>query len=72
MAGISRLLTSGEAAGILRISVRSLWSLTSPRGPIVAVRIGKSVRYDEGEIQGYIDMVKERSGGIHTEPGNAY
>jgi hypothetical protein len=39
------LLTQREAAESLGICERSLWGLTAPRGPIPAVRLGKSVRY---------------------------
>jgi len=34
-----------DAARMLSISERALWSLTSPRGPVPAVRLGRSVRY---------------------------
>jgi excisionase family DNA binding protein len=39
------LLNQREAAESLGISERSLWGLTEPRGPIPAVRVGRSVRY---------------------------
>ena len=39
------LLRDREAAELLGISPRKLWELTSPRGPIKCVRIGRSVRY---------------------------
>lgn len=40
------LVTAREAAELLGdISERKLWSMTSPRGPIPVVRIGKLVRY---------------------------
>lgn len=48
------LLTTKEAAMILRVSERSLWTLTSPRGPIRAVRMGRSVRYSPQVIEDYI------------------
>ena len=51
------LLTSKEAAAILRVSERTLWSITSPRGPIRPVRIGpRSVRYAPAVIQEYIEV----------------
>ena len=40
------LLTSDQAAAVLQLSPRTLWSLTQPRGPISAVRLGHLVRYD--------------------------
>lgn len=48
------LLTTKEAAMILRVSERSLWTMTSPRGPIRAVRMGRSVRYAPQVIEDYI------------------
>jgi hypothetical protein len=33
------LLTSRQAAEALSISERTLWELTAPRGPIVAIRL---------------------------------
>lgn len=41
----ANLLTPREAAKSLRISPRTLWAMTKPRGTIPAVRIGKLVRY---------------------------
>jgi excisionase family DNA binding protein len=48
------LLTPLEAADALRISPKSLYSLTSPRGPIRAVRIGRSVRYAASTLAKWI------------------
>jgi hypothetical protein len=48
------LLTAPEAALVLRISERVLWSLTAPRGPIPTVRIGRCLRYSVAELQGVI------------------
>lgn len=48
------LLTTKEAAMILRVSERTLWTLTSPRGSIRAVRIGRLVRYAPQVIEEYI------------------
>lgn len=39
------LLKPVEAALALGISLKSLWSLTAPRGPLPVVRLGRSVRY---------------------------
>ena len=39
------LMTSQQVAKFLQVSERTLWELTEPRGPIPAVRIGRSVRY---------------------------
>lgn len=39
------LVDAAEAAKLLSISARTLWSLTQPRGPIAVKRIGRAVRY---------------------------
>jgi hypothetical protein len=48
------LLTAREAAEVLRISEKKLWSLSSPRGPIPVVRLDRSVRYAVAELQAVI------------------
>ena len=48
------LLTAREAADVLRLSEKSLWSLTSPRGPIPVVRLGRSVRYSVASLEAWI------------------
>jgi hypothetical protein len=40
------LLHARDAAEALSISTRTLWTLTQPRGPIPAVRLGCRVLYD--------------------------
>ena len=52
------LLTPREAAEALRISDRKLWGLTAS-GEIPCVRIGRSVRYDISDLQGWIEERKE-------------
>ncbi|MHC4877290.1 MAG: helix-turn-helix domain-containing protein [Planctomycetota bacterium] len=47
------LLTTQEAADVLRISMRTLWSLTQD-GDIPSVRVGRSVRYDQGDLADWI------------------
>ena len=44
-AGGQLLFGLREAAAMLSISDRTLWALTTPRGPIPSVRIGRAVRY---------------------------
>ena len=53
------LLTAREAAVALRVSERTLWSLTAPRGTIPAVRINRSVRYAVDDLRRWIDAQKE-------------
>ena len=54
------LLTVKEAAALLAISARTLWSLTAPRGPIRPVRVrGRSIRCAPSELQRWIDAQQE-------------
>ena len=55
------LLTAPEAAKRLAICQKSLWSITHPRGPLCCVRIGRSVRYSEQDIDAFV--AAQRSGG---------
>ncbi len=52
------LLTVRQAAARLNISERLLWSWTSPRGPIRAVRFGRCLRYDERDLDAVIEAQK--------------
>ncbi|MBI1314105.1 helix-turn-helix domain-containing protein [bacterium] len=47
------LLTTQEAADVLRISLRTLWTLTQ-EGEIPSVRVGRSVRYDQTDLADWI------------------
>ena len=49
------LLTPREAAYRLGISVRHLWSLTRPRGPIPSVRLGRRVFYRPEDLASFIE-----------------
>jgi hypothetical protein len=49
------LLTIRETAAALRISERTLWSMTQPRGPIPVVRIGVRTLYDPRALQDWIE-----------------
>jgi excisionase family DNA binding protein len=55
------LLTPRAAAASLSVSQRTLWSLTHPRGPIRAVRIGRAVRYATDALRDYV--VSQQRGG---------
>jgi excisionase family DNA binding protein len=46
------LLTPREAAEMLAISTRTLWTLTD-RGEIAATRIGRAVRYQIDELRAF-------------------
>ena len=51
------LLTAREAADVLRISERTLWTLTQ-EGELPSVRVGRSVRYDQGDLAEWITSRK--------------
>lgn len=48
-------LSRVEAADVLRISVRSLYSQTEPRGPIPCVRLGARVLYTSAALRAVLD-----------------
>jgi len=51
----SLLINSRDAAKALSISEKTLWSLTAPRGPVPAIRIGeRSVRYSVVALEQWI------------------
>jgi excisionase family DNA binding protein len=54
------LLTARQAAAALSVSERTLWTLTQ-RGDLPAVRIGRSVRYDPGDLRAWIERQKQAS-----------
>ncbi|MFH5806140.1 helix-turn-helix domain-containing protein [Alienimonas sp. DA493] len=61
------LLTTLEAADALGISERKLRDLTSPRGPIRAVRLGRLVRYRPADLESF--AIDHRSpAGAPTKP----
>ena len=52
--GPAPLMTADEVVQVLRVTERTLWSWTAPRGPIPVIRIGRSVRYYSDAIQQFI------------------
>ena len=52
------LLNSPAAARFLAIGQRTLWGLTSPRGPLPCVRIGRAVRFDVRDLTAFADEKK--------------
>ena len=56
-----------EAAKALGISARTLWGLTSPRGPIPCLRIGhgkrQTVLYPTAELQAWLSQQAEAEKG---------
>ncbi|MGZ0174306.1 MAG: helix-turn-helix domain-containing protein [Planctomycetales bacterium] len=57
---LTPLLTVREAADVLRVSERTLWSLTSS-GELPAVRVGRSVRYCQNDLASWIESRKTPS-----------
>jgi excisionase family DNA binding protein len=57
---VDRLLTVQEAAKILTISPRHLWKLKK-QGELPAIKMGRSVRYAQADIDAFI--AKSRTGG---------
>ncbi|MFT5325458.1 MAG: excisionase family DNA binding protein [Planctomycetaceae bacterium] len=50
---LTPLLTVREAADVLRVSERTLWSLTNSK-ELPSVRVGRSVRYDQNDLASWI------------------
>ena len=59
----SKLLTAREAAAFLRLSERTVWEITGPRGDLPAVRIGRSVRYSKTDLTDFIKRHRVSDGG---------
>ena len=49
------LLSANEAAKTLSICPRTLWSMTAPRGPIVALKIGARTLYPVDALRQWIN-----------------
>jgi predicted DNA-binding transcriptional regulator AlpA len=64
------LLTGVEAARLMRISRKTLWEHTAPRGSIRAIKFGKRfLRYSPAELQRWIaEQISQQpiSGGAET------
>ncbi|MCP4885003.1 MAG: helix-turn-helix domain-containing protein [Planctomycetaceae bacterium] len=58
----NHLLRPREAAEWLQVSERTLWTLTQ-KGEITSIRIGRSVRYDLGDL---IEFVESRKVGASS------
>ena len=55
----SRLLRVKEAATLLAVSTRTLWAMTNS-GQIPCVRLGRSVRYDPGDLDRTVERHKKK------------
>ena len=49
------LLSNRQAAEVLSISPRTLWGLTSPRGPIPFLRIGNRTLYPYNLLKDWVE-----------------
>lgn len=49
-----KLLNSKQATTYLGIGVRTLWTMTAPRGPIPVVRIGNRVCYSIEDLDQFV------------------
>jgi excisionase family DNA binding protein len=54
-----KLLTLNDVAKILRVSARTVWANTAPRGKLPVVRIGKRVLYKQEAVTAFIDASQE-------------
>jgi excisionase family DNA binding protein len=54
---LPRLMSVSDAAKYLAISERTIWNLTSEQ-KLPAVRIGRAVRYDIGDLDAFITKAK--------------
>ncbi|MGO9456150.1 MAG: helix-turn-helix domain-containing protein [Acidimicrobiales bacterium] len=57
----TRFMTVGEVAAILRVSTMTVYRLINA-GQLPAVRIGRSFRVREGELDRYLDERHTRAG----------
>ena len=58
------LLSIRETAKCIGVSEKTLWTLTAPRGPIPAVRIGRAVRYSPDDLRAWIKQCRQEG---HSE-----
>jgi len=59
---IDRLLTYRQAAEVLGVSERTIWTLVD-QGTLPAVRFGRSVRIDPADLRAFIDRAKAGESG---------
>ncbi|HMN96930.1 MAG TPA: helix-turn-helix domain-containing protein [Phycisphaerales bacterium] len=61
VADLSPLLTYREAAKVLGVTERTVWTLVAG-GVLPAVRFGRSVRIDPADLRAFIERSKRRGG----------
>jgi excisionase family DNA binding protein len=57
--GVDRLLTYRQAAKVLGVTERTVWSLVNA-GTLPAVRFGRCVRIDPADLRAFIERAKRR------------
>ncbi len=55
------LISSREAAYRLGVSLRHLWSLTAPRGPIPAIKLGRRVLYRPQDLAAFLEQAVQQA-----------
>lgn len=65
-----KLLTPAQAAEVLSVSERTLWSLSDPRGPIPVIRLKRSVRYCPHTLRSWIAAQLVVAGAKQTSIGS--
>lgn len=54
------LIDIRQAAELVQVSERKLWSMSSPRGPIPVVRVGKLVRYNVESLRAWAERQEQK------------
>ena len=53
------LLTLREVAQQTQVSEKTIWLRTQPRGPLKCVRIGRTVRYRQGDVDDWLTLLAD-------------
>ena len=62
-------MTYRQAAEVLGVTDRTVWTLVQ-RGELPAVRFGRSVRIDPGDLREFIRKAKDQPAGDHEPEVN--
>lgn len=61
MAATSKILVGiREASELVQVSERKLWSMSSPRGPVPVVRVGKLLRYNVESLRAWAAQQEQK------------
>lgn len=52
------LIKARDAEKMLNISERTLWSQSTPRGPIPTIRINRSIRYRPKDLEAFAQEMR--------------